>query len=321
MGLSESEIMKAKGILKSMNLPITLKIFENSEDFSMDLKNFLSTLSDLSEKIRIESVKVNEIPYPGIALTENIIYHAFPSEMEFDPFLRTLVRVSHQNSELPDKIRGQLRNISNVEIIVFVMPVCPHCAKVVEKVNQFAIENPLIRVKIVDVSRFPEFGNKYEVMSAPTVVINENIKLVSPSEDELIKWIEQSENELEYFSKLLKDGQIDDVKSIIERDSEKAVILVELLKKPEINVRLGAALLILRLIKEKEEIVENIKNKLKELLSEDNTNILQDAAMVLGKIGDKSDIEALKTLISSDNADVKEAAEEAIEEINSRNSE
>jgi len=322
MGLSESEVIKAEKMLESMKSPVIVKIFENSDEFSAELKEFMSNLSNLSNKIKVERMKSNEeVSHPAIALTENIVYHAIPSEMEFEPFLRTLIRISNADSELPEKIREKLKNVGDVEVVVFVMPVCPHCAKVVERVNQFAIENPSINAKIVDVSHFPDLGSRYDIMSAPTVVINEKIKLVSPSEDELIKWIEQREDELEYFSKLLKDGQIDDVKKVIEKDSGKAIILVELLRKPEINVRLGAVLLILRLIKEKPEIIESVKSRLKDLLSEENSNILQDAAMVLGKIGDKSDIEALKMLISSDDADVKEAAEEAIEEINSRNSE
>ncbi|MFO7967756.1 MAG: thioredoxin family protein [Archaeoglobaceae archaeon] len=247
------------------------------------------------------------------------MYHALPTEMELEPFLNTLSRLSGGSSELEIDTAQKIMQVEDeVEIIVFVMPVCPHCAKVVERVNQFAIENTNIHVYVVDVAQFQEIGSDYKVMSAPTVIINQNIKLINPETEELLEWIEKRDDELEYFGKLLKDGEIDELKEIIEEDLGKTEMLVELLKKSEINVRIGAVILITRLLNDHPQKLEDVKTRVKELLEEDSSNIVQDAALVLGRIGDKSDVEELKKLFSSEDKEIKDAAEEAIEEINSK---
>jgi len=316
--LSSIEIEKVKIILKEISNPISIKVLKDSSPFSEKLIDYMKSISDLNENINIEiSVTGAE---PSISVTPNLRYHALPDETELEPFLKTLVRISKQNSELPDDIKERIKEIQHAELMVFIMPVCPHCAKIVERLNQFAIENSMIGVQVFDVAVFPEMVNEFEIMSAPTVVINGKIKLVNPSEDELIEFIE-SDKESEYFIRLLKDGQIDELRAYLEKNPEETASLVDLLRKSELSVRLGAIISILKMTEKKPELLGDIKNRLKGLLREDNSNIVQDAAFVLGKIGDEVDIGELEKLFVNENKDVREAAQEAIDEITSRNEE
>lgn len=318
--LSQTEKGKAKEILNKIKNPVSIsvtKVTKNSDDFSASLEGFAYDIGRLNDKINIDTLET--LSRPGIKIGSNVVYHAIPTEMELEPFLSTLTRFSEGDSELESDTAEKIKQIGDqVEVIVFVMPVCPHCAKVVEMVNQFAIENSNIYVYVVDVAQFQEMGSDYKVMSAPTVVINHNIKLVSPSTEELLEWIEKRDDELEYFGKLLKDGEIDKLKEIIEEDLDRTEMLVELLRKQEINIRIGAVILITRLMEDHPQKLEDVKTRVKGLLEEDNSNIVQDAALVLGRIGDNSDIEELKKLFSSEDEEIKDAAEEAIEEITSR---
>ncbi len=317
--LSQSEEDKAREILNKIKGSVDIQITKNSDEFSVQLEEFARGIESLNDKITINTASVESSSRPGIKIGSNIMYNALPTEMEMEPFLNTLIRFSEGDSGLESDTAQIIKQVEDeVEIIVFVMPVCPHCAKVVERVNQFAIENSNIHVYVVDVAQFQEMGSDYNVMSAPTVIINQDIKLLSPSMEELLEWIEKRNDELEYFGKLLKDGEIDELKEIIEEDLDKTEMLVELLKKGEINIRIGAVILITRLLNDYPQKMEDVKTRVKELLEEDSSNIVQDAALVLGRIGDKSDVEELKKLFSSEDTEIKHAAEEAIEEINSK---
>lgn len=316
--LSQSEEEKARETLNKIKNPVDIDITKNSDDFSNNLEEFARNIESLNDKINTNTISESS-SRPGIKIGSNIIYRALPTEMELEPFLNTLARFSESGSELESDTAEKIKQVGEqVEVIVFVMPVCPHCAKVVERVNQFAIENSNINVYVVDVAQFQEMGSDYKVMSAPTVVINQDIKLISPSTEELLEWIEKRDDELEYFGKLLKDGEIDELKEIIEEDLDKTEMLVELLKKGEINIRIGAVILITRLLNDYPEKLEDIKMRVKELLKDDSSNVVQDAALVMGRIGDKTDVEELKELFSSEDKEIKDAAEEAIEEINSK---
>jgi protein-disulfide isomerase len=60
-----------------------------------------------------------------------------------------------------------------MRIQVFVTPACPYCTQAAMLAQQFAMENPLIRTDIIEVTEFPHLGQKYSVMGVPKVVINE----------------------------------------------------------------------------------------------------------------------------------------------------
>jgi len=265
-------------------------------------------------------VEVEESGEPSIVISNGeveIVYKATPVQMEFEPFLRTLLRLS-EGGEEGLKLEG-----CKGEIKVFVAPICPHCAQVVESVNRIAIANPQIKVEIIDVTLYPDLGEKYEVTSAPTIVIGEDVKLVGDhSLEELLDWIKRTlcgeDYRVEYYIMLLKDGRIDEVKEAIEKDEKNLLVLAEVLERPEIMARVGAMMILEEIFEKDPEKVKAVKEKILEILKKGDPTAIQDAAYILGKIGSKEDIPLLEELLNSENEDVREAVEEAIEEIKER---
>lgn len=301
---------------------VTLIVVKDSSDLSKEFEELAKSISNLNDKIDVV-FEQRELPaYPGIILKkgeqENIVYHALPVKLEFEPFIKTIVKLSRGETNLSEE---NLTRIKESEVITFVAQFCPHCAKVVEKVNAVAIANPKIKSYIVDVTLFPEFAQQYEVMSAPTVLINKKIKLIGDiPENELVDWLIKSSTDyrLDYFVKLLNDGRIDEVETILTENPEDIEVLGEVLKRSEIMARVGAMVLLERLFKKKPESIESVKQKIREMLQDSDPNVKQDAALILGKIGDTSDIPFLEKLLESENEEEREAAKEAIEEIESR---
>jgi thiol-disulfide isomerase/thioredoxin len=228
-------------------------------------------------------------------------------EPKLDSFLKTvkMLREAKQNGNL------------SAEIKVFVSPFCPHCAKVIENVNSLAVENPNVKVEIIDVSAYPELAEKYGITSAPTTIINDSVRLIGYiSKEEVVKWIEKAEDKKEYFVKLIKDGRLDELLDSI-KDEKDLGIVVDLLAYNDFMVRLGAMVVLEEVFKIIPSIVKAVKDKIRKLLKHDDKRIVQDVAMLLGEIGDEEDIEFLKDLVKA-GGEVKLSAEEAMEEIAKR---
>jgi thiol-disulfide isomerase/thioredoxin len=228
-------------------------------------------------------------------------------DVKLDSFLKTLkiLREAKQNGNL------------SAEIKVFVSPFCPHCAKVIENVNSLAVENPNVKVEIIDVSVYPELAEKYGITSAPTTIINDSVRLIGYiSKEEVVKWIEKAEDKKEYFVKLIKDGRLDELLDSI-KDENNLGVVVDLLAYNDFMVRLGAMVVLEEVFKSNPSIVKAVKDKIRKLLKHDDKRIVQDVAMLLGVIGDEEDIEFLKDLVKA-GGEVKLSAEEAIEEIAKR---
>ncbi|WP_457548672.1 thioredoxin family protein [Archaeoglobus sp.] len=209
-----------------------------------------------------------------------------------------------------------LKNIDDnceidAEVKIFIAPLCPVCPHVVENVCSL----PIKKIEIIDVVDYPEIAEKYNVMATPTVIVGK-VKLVGKvSKEEVLEWIRRGYDKKEYFAKLLREGEAEEVVRMVKEDGD-ASVLVELLTYKDFMVRLGAMVAIEELAKEHPEIVKKVKDKIRKLLKHEDERIRQDVAMLIGDIGDDSDKEFLEELLKDDNA---EHLREAIDEIESRN--
>lgn len=220
-------------------------------------------------------------------------------------------------------------------IVLYALSTCAWCKKTKKLLEELGVEFSYIYLDKLNDTEKEEAMQKIRqhnpLGNLPTIVIDEKKVIIGYKEerirnilksgidDEAEDYSGMSEEELKnYFFKLLQEGKIDKLKNLITNDIGKAVILVDLLRNQDIFVRIGSSILIKNLYNEKPEELKILKTMVKDLLKERDSTVLQDAAMVLGKIGNKSDIHELEKLALSDDEDIREAAKEAIGEINSR---
>ncbi len=315
--LTPAEIDKIKEKLRELEGEVEIVIVPN--DNWKDFEDFAKILSESNDKIsyRVED-REGLIAKPAMVLRkngrENIIYHAIPLREELEPFLKTLIMLS-KGFELEE-----VRDLS-AEIMVFVMPICPHCAKVVETVNSFAVANPKIKSIVIDASRFSDLMQKFDITSAPTTIINGEIKLTGYiSKDELIEWLKRASGDYkrDYLVTLLNERRLDEIKEMIEKNPEDIRILAELLGHEEFLVRFGAMVVIEQIAKERPDVIKLAKDVIRNLLKHEDFRIREDVAMLLGSIGDESDVKFLEELLEEEKKEVKDSAMEAIEEIRSK---
>jgi glutaredoxin-like protein len=106
-------------------------------------------------------------------------FYGVPSGYEFNSLLNAMANVSNGETGLPGVIKEDLDKINNdIHVQVFVTPTCPHCPNAVKTAQNFAMYSGRIKADMVEVSEFPDLAKKYQVMSVPKVVINENIDFV-----------------------------------------------------------------------------------------------------------------------------------------------
>ncbi len=311
--LTQAEIERIRSALKDLRDEIEIIVVPN-ENWK-DFEDFARILSETCDKISYRVEDREGLFKPAMILKkrdrENIIYNAIPLREELEPFLRTILMLSNgvEMKEVKDL---------EAEIMVFVTPVCPHCAKVVETVNGFAVANPKIKSIIIDASRFVDLMQKFEITSAPTTIINGEIKLTGYiSREELLEWLKRSSGDYkrEYFVTLLNERRLEEIKDIVARNPEDIRILAELLAHEEFLVRFGAMVVMEQIAKENPETVKLAKDVIRKLLKHEDFRIREDVAMLLGSIGDESDIEFLEELAKDESEEVKDSALEAIEEI------
>ncbi|NIP43992.1 MAG: glutaredoxin [candidate division Zixibacteria bacterium] len=156
-------------------------------------QELLEEVKELSDKIKLtiydydkdeEQVKkyaIDKVPALVIEGEKDygIRFYGVPSGYEFNSLLNAMYNVSKGEIGLPGIIREDLDKIQkDIHVQVFVTPTCPHCPGAVKTAQNFAMYSGRIKADMVEVSEFPELARKYQVMSVPKVVINENIDFV-----------------------------------------------------------------------------------------------------------------------------------------------
>ena len=162
-------------------------------------KNLLMELADLASKLHLEvynfaidrqiAERYGVDRVPGTALVGQrdygVRYYGLPSGFEFQPFMEDVVRVSEGESGLSPEAKRALGALTApVRIEVLTHPACPFSGPAMRLAHQLAIESDHITGDVVDVTDFPQLVEKYSILAAPTVVVNETYHFYGALDEE-----------------------------------------------------------------------------------------------------------------------------------------
>jgi glutaredoxin-like protein len=177
---------------------------ENECLFCKDTRELILDLGTLSSKIKTkvydfvkngdEDLKYNIKRIPAIVIVGNkdygIRYYGMPAGYEFPVIVDDIIDVSRGSTSLPDNVKKRLSEIKKpVHLQIFVSPTCPFCPRAARMAHQLAIESEFIRSDVIEMIEFPYLVQKYNVMSVPHIVINEDTAFVGAQQIEV--FIEQ----------------------------------------------------------------------------------------------------------------------------------
>jgi HEAT repeat protein len=116
---------------------------------------------------------------------------------------------------------------------------------------------------------------------------------------------------IEYMGK----GFLENIIAMMKQDPSTVRFIPDLLGDDAIMVRLGATALVEDLVKGHRQALAGAMPGLLALLGHGNPTIRGDAANVLGIIGDRSSLPALRKLREDGNLSVREIAQDAMKDI------
>ncbi len=201
---SDKETIRKKFVGLADDIKLIVFSQEIECQFCKDTRELMLELGTLSKKIQVivydfvkngdEDLKYNIKKIPAIAIVGKIDYgiryYGVPAGYELSVLIDTIIDVSKGRTSLTDALKTRLAEIKKpVHLQVFVSPTCPYCPKAARIAHQFAIENENIRSDVIEMVEFPYLAQRYNIMSVPHIVINENTSLIGVHPPEI--FIEQ----------------------------------------------------------------------------------------------------------------------------------
>lgn len=173
-------------------------------------------------------------------------------------------------------------------------------------------------LRIVNIEKDPELAQQLGVRSVPWLQIGPFELQGARSKQELISWIERAADSVgvnEYLSEVLSEGNIEYANKLIKRYPQALNNVIELMADPEakINVRLGVGVIIEDLAQSEEFKV--VIPQLLAYLSSEDARIRSDACHYLSLTKDTSYIPAIEKLLSDEDQEVREIAQDSLEEL------
>ena len=162
---------------------LALKLYLDNRPVSNELESLIENISALTNKITVTVAEKNTTsdvaPCVRVFLEDGsdtgIAFHGVPSGHEFTTFVISLYNASGPGQQSDEQTIQEIKEIKNiVDMKILVTLSCTMCPDLVIACQRIATLNPNIRAEVYDIQHFDELRKKYNVMSVPCLVINDD---------------------------------------------------------------------------------------------------------------------------------------------------
>ena len=170
-------------VFARMERPLLLKLYLDSRPVSKELEQFITALTALSDKLAIDVVdrQADVVFAPCVEVCQangaptGLAFHGVPSGHEFTSFVLGLYNAAGPGQALDEAIREQIAAItSKTDMKILVTLSCTMCPDLVVAAQRIAAENPNVTAHVYDIRHFENLKNRYNVMSVPCMVVNDD---------------------------------------------------------------------------------------------------------------------------------------------------
>lgn len=180
--LDDSTKQQLRDVFSKLTQDLNFRAILDDRPISSQVKEFLEELCTLSPHLKctFEPAESKEGFYPEIRLeTENkysgISFHGLPGGHEMNSFVVAVYNLSGPGQPIEAGIKERISALKEpVKITIAATLSCTMCPDLVMASQRIASLNPIVEAHMVDLNLFPALKEKYDIMSVPAMLINEN---------------------------------------------------------------------------------------------------------------------------------------------------
>lgn len=167
-----------------------LAVLDGENELDGEMESFLSEFTLLTDKVTVEFLQKGQDTarekaagmtiFPSFAVLREdgsyagVQFHGIPGGHEINSFILALYNTAGPGQAVGEDTLAGIKSVKKkVNLKVGVSLSCTLCPDVVTLTQLMAIHNPNIEAEMIDVARYPEFKNRYSIMSVPAIVIND----------------------------------------------------------------------------------------------------------------------------------------------------
>lgn len=168
-------------VFSRMENRLVLKLYLDDRTVSQELEAYVKNLVAMTDKLTLEVVEnYHEIAAPCVKLYREtdvysgLAFHGVPGGHEFTSFVLGMYNAAGPGQPVEEDVKKRVQALKKpVNIKILVTLSCSMCPDLVVAAQHLAAISDKITTEVYDVLHFESLGKKYNVMSVPCMVIND----------------------------------------------------------------------------------------------------------------------------------------------------
>lgn len=192
-----------KELFGKFSSKITVKALLDKSPLASQMEGFLNELSGISDHVECLVSRESDQTAPSETLpalcvlradgTESgIRFYGIPGGHEFNSFVIGLYNAAGPGQAITKEEEERIGNIKKpIDIKVAVSLSCTMCPTTVMSAGRIAAENEMVKAWTYDLALYPELKERYQIMSVPCMIINqERVEFGKKSVEDLLNILE-----------------------------------------------------------------------------------------------------------------------------------
>ena len=181
---SQDIINQLNVVFSRMEGNLQLDLHLDSRPVSQELKGYMTELEKYTDKLTVQEADSASdyaalLPFVEVLTASGektgLAFHGVPGGHEFTSFILGLYNAAGPGQPLDPAIRERILAIDHkVHMQILVSLSCTMCPDLVAAAQRIASLNPLVTAEVYDIAHFPDLKEKYNVMSVPCLIINQD---------------------------------------------------------------------------------------------------------------------------------------------------
>ena len=158
---------------------LVLKLSLDDRAVSAELRGYMEELTKLTDKLTLEITSGGEdAPCVRVCRADGsetgLAFHGVPGGHEFTSFVLGLYNAAGPGQPLDADVKASIAQLPKADMKVLVSLSCTMCPELVTAAQRIAAESASVTAEVYDINHFPHLREKYNVMSVPCLVINDD---------------------------------------------------------------------------------------------------------------------------------------------------
>ena len=121
-------------------------------------------------------------------------FYGVPGGHELESFVLAIYNIASPCQYMPESLIQRIKDLPDpINLKIGISLSCTMCPEIVQGSQRIAIVNSGITAEMVDLQYFPELRDKYEIMSVPALIINDEEVLFGKRDIEgLVSYLERA---------------------------------------------------------------------------------------------------------------------------------